>query len=113
MHWFRLHTEGYTFEENALIVAWFNEVYGVRATINTVHKALKDGSPRTYFCVRIGHEEFKKIACRVEPYIIPSMRYKIGFSQDKGQLSRDGELKTRSGLTGDRESQPEMVGRPG
>ena len=88
MHVFRLSTEGYTFEENELILQWLKERYDVDATINQSKKILKDGTPVTYFFIRVGWRQFEKISKRVAPFIIPSMTYKIGLGplRDNGQL---------------------------
>jgi len=88
MNFFRLHTEGYTLDENRLVAKWLHDRYGVSATITESKKFLKDGSPRTYHLIRIGWQEFEKIAKRVKKFIIPSMTHKIGTGplQDNGQL---------------------------
>jgi len=89
MRSFRLHTEGYTLDENNLIADWLKSKYDVDATVLSSKKCLKDGTPVEYWFIRIGWREFEKIAKRVEPYVIPEMAFKIGHapSQDKGQLA--------------------------
>jgi len=105
MNVFRLHTEGYTKEENELIARWFFEKYEVEPTIASCRKQLSDGSLAEYFLIRIGWRQFEKVAKRIERHIIPSMRHKIGAGplQDKEQLDLN-ELKTRSDLRGNAQS---------
>lgn len=112
LRFFRLHTEGYTFAENRLVAEWFREKYGTSVTIGRSRKILSDGSSREYFNIRIGWKEYEKIVQRIEPYIIPEMRHKLGYGPPGTMGDSPCESKTRSGLTGNRESQSETVDRP-
>jgi hypothetical protein len=112
LNFFRLHTEGYTFAENRLVAEWFRERYGVSVTILRSFKHLKDGTPREYFNIRIGWKEYERIVAKIEPYVIPEMRHKLGYGPPRTMGGSIVEPKTRSGLTGNRESQLETAGRP-
>lgn len=105
MNVFRLHTNGYTYDENLLIVRWLKDRYDVSATILNVTGKLKSGALRQYHVIRIGWREFEKITKRVKRFVIPSMQHKIGAGplQDKRQLETI-ELKTRSELHGNVQS---------
>lgn len=106
-----LSTDGFTADENRMIQAWFLERYEVSARISPNCYRLKDGTVKRSTRIRIGWSEYQKMIPRLERYFIPSMRYKIEPSQDKGRLA-DGEPKTHSDLAGDRENQSETTGRP-
>jgi hypothetical protein len=83
----------------------------VRATVTSDVKKLKNGEPRTYFHIRIGWREYDKLVPRIEKYVIPEMKHKLGSLRDNGQLEKF-KLKTRSELPGDRQSQLEITDRP-
>ena len=64
-----LHTEGFTSDENALIVEWFRD-RGIHARVNTDAKG--------YNFVAMGAEAAMEFLRRTAPWIYPSMRYKLG-----------------------------------
>jgi hypothetical protein len=105
-----LSTDGYSVEENELILRWFLERYGVVGRKSRNRYRLKDGSTKTSCRIRISWTGYQKLIPRIEKFFIPSMRYKLEPPQDKGIPTTRGNM-TRSGLAGDRESQPEMVDR--
>lgn len=65
---FTLNTHCFSMEEQQKIVQFFQRNYDMRATI------VKD---RTKYKVAIGRSEYKRFTKIIEPFIIPSMIYKI------------------------------------
>lgn len=106
-----LSTDGFTEGENEKIRHWLLEKYGVQAHVVSNSYPLKDGTTRHSKRIRVGWAEYQKLIAVIEPFIIPSMRYKIEPSQDKG-LPVANRKKTHSDLAGDRESRPETADRP-
>lgn len=66
---YHLNTQSFTDAENELLQHAFMEELGISAMLHRNH-----GKYRIYFGAA-GREEFRKI---VAPYVIPSMRYKLG-----------------------------------
>ena len=77
---FRLSTQGYTKEENEIIIDWLRDRYGVKASLNECAK--KNIRLATYdsYVLYIGQEEFKLLRPVIEPYVIPSLRAKLGYA---------------------------------
>lgn len=65
----RLHTSAYSFLENTLLVNTLRKNFDIKSKIHKV----KEGSYTLY----IPSNEAKKFCQLIEPYIIPSMRYKL------------------------------------
>ncbi len=66
---FHLNTQSFSFEENKIIQNLLKKVWKIRSTIQN-----NNGYPRTY----IGAEDKDKFVEIVSPFIISSMKYKIG-----------------------------------
>jgi len=77
---FRLSTQGYTLSEDQIIVDWLGDHYGVKASIQACHK--KNIRLATYdsFVIYIGDHEFQKLKPVLDPFIIPSLRAKLGYA---------------------------------
>ena len=83
---FRLSTQGYTEEEDYLICDWLKDRYGVKASLNkSQNEGIRFASVDA-FVVYIGRDEFEKIKSRIEPYFIPSLRYKLGYKKVEHSL---------------------------
>ncbi|MBS3144649.1 hypothetical protein J4208_03625 [Candidatus Woesearchaeota archaeon] len=63
-------TNSYTLEEHQLIKKWFEEKYNLSPTIGFRDKK--------YYYLRFKKEDTAKLVEIVRPFIIPSMKYKIG-----------------------------------
>ena len=74
---FTLNTHGFSKEDQMRIVNFFKESFEIFPTI------VKD---RTKWKISIGRKDFRKFISVVEPYIIPSMSYKI--ASPRNDLSR-------------------------
>jgi hypothetical protein len=79
---FRLSTQGYTFEENELIVGWLKDRYGVKASLNECAKQGVRLATYDSFVIYIGPEEFKLLRPAIEPFVIPELRNKLGYERE-------------------------------
>jgi len=78
---FRLSTQGYTFEENELIKMWFKDKYNVKASLNRdKRKGFNPLATYDSFVLYIGESEFQKLKPILAPFIIPSLRAKLGYA---------------------------------
>lgn len=71
-----------TKEENQIIIDYFNEAYNIKFT-----QVKNRGSYR----LRCGTLEAKKFISLVEPYIIPSMNYKINMNYGNSRLDKSAQ----------------------
>jgi len=78
---FRMSTQGYTEEENELICAWLKDKYNVKASLN--RDKCKGVKLSTYnsFVIYIGAQEFETLKPIIDPYIIPALKFKLGYSE--------------------------------
>lgn len=72
-----------TKENNQVIIDYFKEVWGIQWT-----QVKNKGSYR----LRMGTKEAKKFTTLIEPYIIPSMQYKINFTRASNVSTRDDDI---------------------
>jgi hypothetical protein len=79
---FRLSTQGYTEEENLLILDWLKERYAVRGSLQKCNRSGKWLAVQNTFVVYIGKREFEKLAPAVKPYFVPSLLYKLGCDRE-------------------------------
>ena len=75
---FTLNTHGFSKLEQAVIIKFLYSKYGISASI------VKD---RAKYKISIGKNEYKKFRTIIEPYIIPSMIYKIANPRNDLVLS--------------------------
>lgn len=78
---YTLNTHGFSREEQARIIMFLRERYGIAAT------SVKD---RTKLKISIGRYEYQKLNAVIEPLIIPSMRYKIAVPVTTCPVGRSG-----------------------
>ena len=65
---YTINTHCFSIQEQNRIIAFLNQAYGIDATL------VKD---RNKFKIRIGKSEYQKLDTIIQPFIIPSMIYKI------------------------------------
>jgi len=76
---FRLSTQGFSYDENELIKQWITDRYGVKGSLQiNARRGVNPMSAQDTFVLYIGEKDFMPIKERVEPFIIPSLRHKIG-----------------------------------
>ena len=68
----QIATNCFSFEEVKLLSNWLENKFGI---ITTIHKNLRD---YTLYIVASSRFEFENL---ISPYIIPSMKYKLKFSE--------------------------------
>ncbi len=67
----RLHTEGFTKDEVYLLCSALNKM-GIQTTVNKQNR-----NEKTYYILNITAEGDRVLTKRIQPYIIPSMLYKL------------------------------------
>lgn len=70
-----LHTNGFNKHEHDIIIKYFKQVWNINPTLRVVKRKNRD---QTYF-LTFNVEETKKLVELLKPYIIDSMKYKVGF----------------------------------
>jgi recombination protein RecA len=70
---YRLHTQGFTFQDNKILQKALSRVFGFQVTLNKDTRETK-----ILYNLAIGRSDAKKFREVVEPYILPVMRYKLG-----------------------------------
>lgn len=71
-----LHTNGFNKKEHDIIIKYFKQVWNISPTMRIVKR--KD-RPETFFLF-FNVKETEKLITLIEPYIIPIMKYKVGFN---------------------------------
>ena len=77
----RLHTNGFTYDENLIIKKWFEEKWGIYSKINSC-KQPKKYPGRIWYYLNFNSTETRKLIGLVEDYVHPSMEYKIGINKE-------------------------------
>lgn len=77
-HTSKLHTEGFSFSDNKLIVDFFRIRFSIDTRICTI-KRFHDNRAYNQYNIYFPRKSTVALISLVEPYIIPTMRYKIGL----------------------------------
>jgi recombination protein RecA len=88
-----INTHGFSKEDQARIVNYLQDSFSIKATI------VRD---RTKWKIAIGRHDYQKFLSIIEPYIIPSMTYKI--ADPRNDLSA-----TCNGMSRQNESEPAFI----
>ena len=82
-----LHTESFTFEENNIISIWFKDKFNISPSVRK-----KNNNYILYF----NTEDTKKIIELIDPFVITSMKYKLGYDIKSHETSiRNSREKSR------------------
>jgi len=77
---FRLSTQGYSKEENQLIIDWFKDKYNVKASMQkNASRATNALATYDSYVIYIGERNFASLRDRLSPFIIPSLCTKLGY----------------------------------
>lgn len=68
----RIHTAGFTMDENRLIQTWFQDRWGIECKVGKI----SGGYPVLTFYA----DNFSKLSDLIKPHLLPSMQYKLGLS---------------------------------
>lgn len=80
---YTLSTHSFSFKNQGRIIAFLKGKFGIAGTI------IRD---RSKFKIRIGRREYQKFNAIIEPYIIPSMIYKICNPRNDLVLLKSGQI---------------------
>ncbi len=82
----RVHTNGFSYDENILIKDWFEERWNIFARIHTARDA-KNYPGKVWYFLYFNRKETEKLFKLIKDYIHPSMNYKIGvFNLNEGGI---------------------------
>jgi len=70
-----LHTNSFNKKEHDVIIKYFKQVWDIQATLRVTKRKDRDQS----FFITFNVEETKKLVVILEPFMINSMKYKVGF----------------------------------
>ena len=70
-----LHTNSFNKKEHDIIIRYFKQVWKITPTLRIVKRKDRNQS----FFLTFNVEETKKLVSIIEPYVINSMKYKVGF----------------------------------
>lgn len=71
-----LNTHSFTLEENQLIVNWLQSKFSIKA--NTVKAGMSRSGVHQLYRIRISSGSFGRFCNLIEPYIVISLKYKLG-----------------------------------
>jgi hypothetical protein len=83
-------THNFSYEQNILIQKYFKEKWDIQTSIRSVPK-------KGYYFISFPVEEFKKFKSIIEPFIIPSMFYKIDTDRELNRKTGPKPRETRVG----------------
>lgn len=70
-----LHTNSFNKKEHDVIIKYFKQVWDINPTLRVTKRENRDQS----FFLTFNVEETKKLVVILEPFVINSMKYKVGF----------------------------------
>ena len=91
-----ISTHGFSFEENQLISQWFKSNFDIQAKIRKQKSRSNDTTHFNYYLVMYGNDAQKFINV-VQPFILPTMAYKIKIEEDTARKVKEYKQNYRKG----------------